>query len=158
MTPAEAAKAVADMDRHVIPDQAAALRVSMRGLQARIADSFRARGIGRTLARQGKPTEELIHDPIIAQQTAELVVAEVHLVGLAAIQEEGGRTRAHQIPRAPGLLSFSAFGRRVVVPEVDHPGADVKADPFATRAVAGEESDIQKGAERAAEVTAARVG
>jgi len=157
-TPAQAAAALSALDARIIPDQVIALRGALRSVRSRIAGAFATRGIGRTLRRQGKETDGLIHDPVIAHQSPSSATAEIELVGLAAIQEEGGRTRAHQIPRSPHLLSFSAFGRRIVVPEVDHPGSNVRARPFAEPVVLRAEPDLVRNAQLAADATVARFG
>lgn len=65
------------------------------------------------------------------------LVSAIHLKGLAAMVEMGGRTKPHQIPKRPtrDVLAFVSGGTTVFARKVQHPGAAVSRDPFARPAL-----------------------
>ena len=112
-----------------------ALRRVGTAVQGSAIEIFRQRGVGRSLFGQ-KPSgaRKLISRSKLREREGEFVQP-IKLKGLAAIQEKGGRTRAHVIrAREGGRLSFRIGGKPIFIRQVRHPGSNMPAIPFAQRA------------------------
>jgi hypothetical protein len=104
------------------------------------SQEFRYRGIGRAVfGKKGSGTRPLFRRARVRIEGSS-IVGGMELVGLAAIQEVGGRIRQHVIKARPGrALSFlgtfgRSAGRSIAVQKVLHPGATMPRFPVLQKA------------------------
>jgi hypothetical protein len=112
-----------------------ALRRTGTAVQGTAVDLFRQRGIGRRIfGKKASGARGLITRGKL-RVTDGVLEQPIKVKGLAAIQERGGRIKAHVIkPKVRKRLAFSIAGKPIVVGLVKHPGANMPAIPYLERA------------------------
>lgn len=116
------------------------IRRGMTYARSLAVKSFMATGIGRGIFGHGRKKDtkavKLIINRMKVRQAGTRIEAGLSVKGVAALQEKGGRTKAHPIrPRRGRFLAFSVGGRDVFVPQVQHPGSRIVRAPFAEPAM-----------------------
>lgn len=121
-----------------------ALRRTGTAVQGTAVDLFRQRGIGRTVfGKKASGARKLIRRSKL-RVTEGVLEQPITVIGMAAIQERGGRFKPHVIvPKNRKALRFGVagafgFGGDAVFSrgEVQHPGASHPAMPFLAQAAA----------------------
>jgi len=132
------------------------IRRGQNRLRTALFDEFRAGGIGRAIfgsTKKGAAKTVIARERI--QKNGETYEVGIRIKGIAAIVERGGRTMRHAIGQAGKILSNPAAGF-FAKGQVNHPGAQMKRDDFAGRAVAKVRSafraEVEKGVAKAAAV------
>jgi hypothetical protein len=159
MTPGQAAAALGSSARELSKRVLAPIRKGMRLVVRDSKRGYKNTSLGQALwgrgvGKYGKPS--LIVNNLRARRSTsqEAFVAGVQIVGMAAIMEEGGRTKAHPIrPRQAGALYFKGrSGRLIRAGAVEHPGSRIDrrnvAGPLFDRAVAQIERELADTMER----------
>lgn len=150
MTPSEA---VLRLNRFIVAERNAILRGLKRGVgRARkpALERLRASGVGRALTtrKKGLPgTPRLIVSVSRAKQTGpESFEVALQAKGMAALIDQGGRTKPHAIEaKSDQLLSFQARdGRSVHVRRVSHPGSNVPRVSSLEPALRGAEPGVAR--------------
>jgi hypothetical protein len=112
-----------------------AIRRTGTSVQRDAIEMFRQRGVGRRIFGQ-KPSgaRKLIGRGKLRVRPDELEQPIV-FKGLAALQERGGRTKAHGIkPKNKRMLRFFLSGKPIFALSVRHPGGTLPAIPVAAKA------------------------
>jgi hypothetical protein len=112
-----------------------ALRRTGTAVQGTMVDLFRQRGIGRRIfGKKATGARALITRSKLRTRDG-VLEQPIKIKGLAAIQERGGRIKAHVIkPKMRKALRFGVAAAEKFAPLVNHPGANMPAIPFAQRA------------------------
>lgn len=116
------------------------------------------RGQGPVFGNWKKPGDGLIQ-VMSPRIVGDSVISGLRAVGLAALQETGGRTKAHRIEVGPGkkALTLKGFVHPFAV-FVKHPGSLVPARPFLQDAIRKNEGLILREIEKALQEEVVKAG
>lgn len=98
---------------------------------------FASRGVGRGIFGKAKRgAYKLVKLKAIGPRPDHSFLLAMELRGFAAMQEVGGRTKPHRIPKQGRSLRTKAmaFGDGIFARSVKHPGGAVRRDPSGDRA------------------------
>lgn len=114
-----------------------AFRSTIGRVKKEAISEAKTRGVLRSIAQRSPRWLSSLVKLSPIEQVDNKYQGRLRIVGLATIQETGGRIRAHVIrPKMGSRLVFRAGGRTVAVREVKHPGSTHPAIPFFEPAVA----------------------
>lgn len=119
---------------------------------------FRSKGIGRRVFGQKASGARVLFKRGRITKESDGYRGSLTATGLAGLQELGGRTRKHPIPKTgTTLMAFTTGGQRAFAMRVNHPGAQHPAMPSlpaaAERALPKISEEINKGLQQAVQVT-----
>lgn len=135
-SPAAFSEALAGFVRQLGRVQADGLRRGLSTAREEALRAFQGRGIGRTLFRTDRGQGERLVTLEDVKATEGGAEGGIKLSGLAALQEAGGRTKAHTIaPKRTTVLRFAEGGSILFRSTVRHPGSRVQGVPFAEPAL-----------------------
>lgn len=151
VTPAEAAALLEKFTSDgVAKAQFNAIRSYSRFLVKKTIDGIRTKGVGRALWGAKRKGATLMVRTAPIRKVGTGWKTGVHLKGLAAMMELGGRTEKHPIK---GNLSFLGThqwaGRTIRTQEVNHPGSPIPATPTLEPTARANEGVLKEFQERA---------
>jgi hypothetical protein len=164
-TAADAARALERFVAAFRAQEAVTIRRSLGATRARGVSAFRSRGIGRRMFAKnpGAAGRYIKTQPL--REAAGSITGGLLVVGMAALQEEGGTTKRHIIrPKGRRYLVFQArqadarnrdgltFAR-----QVQHPGSHLRKLPLITQAFMASEPMLAADMDRTMQATADRV-
>lgn len=131
MTPAQVAARLRRAAREIRKPAVKALRRGLTLWKGRAIDTLRSRGIGRAIWGTKRGGATMVVKRTRVKDSGGVITAGLHVRGLAALQEAGGRTKPHDItPKIAQRLVFEGRTGTVVARRVKHPGSIVPAIPF----------------------------
>lgn len=112
-------------------------------------EDFTSRGIGRGIF--GRKPDGVLRQRAISRTRVTIqgnrFIGGLKAQGLAALQEGGGRTKPHRIPRrGTTLMAFTSGGEQRFAMSVNHPGGAVPRYPFLQKAM--ERAEIAQAIDR----------
>lgn len=140
----EAARRIGLLDKEIDAGKVRAIRRTSTTWRSLTVAGIRSRGVGRALWAKKSTSLRPIVKRMRVQKVGDGFTSGIVLSGLAALQEDGGRTKAHIIKpwRASRLAFVGPKGHLISPVSVKHPGSRIPAMPSAAPAVPAVEADL----------------